>query len=647
MMTLRPNKVGMTFLSSHSAAWMILVFALLGAVTLLIAEWRRPDTRRRPARLGATLLAIAALALWALRPARRGGEAEATAGQATAALWTVGTMQQSPAPTEVEPRYRFALPGADTHTDAGATFLPDAATLRRRFPEIGRLHILGDGLDPAELSSLAGLRVEFTPGSRPTAAANAPSILSLRCPRGLTLGDTLVVEGRAGGLRAGETTVFTLEAPDGTTTEGNTSAADTTGEAGFTVRAPSPSAAGKFEWPLHLKGSATHETLGIEVRAPSLPRVLVLESAPRFDTALLRRWYEDAGGTVCERLRLGQDRYRFFAANRSVPMEFNALDTPLLARFDLVLADGRALASLPAPEREILRAAVADTGLGLLVLADDALLPPAVVAPDRAWLFPWQLRALEAATDNTANGTEHLARAVWPGLAQPAEIPLPAAPVEIVPRSGQTGVVRDDQGRTLAALATFGRGTLALTLVRETGRWQRANEPGAFAGYWSFLFAQTARRQETSGRWTLAGGDDGPMFVDQPLELVWNGPPPAAIHVTDESDAAPVTLAPESDPNEPNRWRATFWPRRAGWQRVESGSARLDFYVHPAGSWPALAAERKREGTARFAAQTSAGPVAPTASHPSEPTPVAAGWWFGAFLLGAGFLWIERRMARA
>ncbi len=644
----------MIFLASHSAAWTVTVFALLAAVALLVAEWRRPDARRRPARLGATFLAVAALAAWALRPAWRDGGTGTSAGQSNAALWT-GTAPVLPAPGEVEPRYRFALPGANVPAGIAAMFLPDVATLRRRFPEVGRLHILGDGLDPADLPSLAGLRVEFTLGTRPAALASGPTFLSLRCPRVLPLGETLIVEGRAGNLPPGQIASLSLENPDGTTTEAVTAPADANGEAGFAVRAPSPTAAGKSLWRLRLKektGAATRpmadETLGVEVRAPVLPRVLVLESAPRFDTALLRRWYEEAGGTLRARVRLGQDRYRFFAADGSATAEFNALDAPLLAGFDLVLADGRALASLPAPEREILRAAVADTGLGVLVLADDAILPPAAIAPDRAWLFPWQLRPLEAATDNAAaSGTEHLSRVVWPGLAQPADIALPTAPFEIVPGPGQSGTVHDDQGRALAATASLGRGTLALTLVRETGRWQRANEIGTFSGYWSSLFARTARRLEASGRWTLADGDNGPVFVDRPLELVRTGPPPGTIRVTDESGAAPVTLAPAADPDEPGRWRAVFWPRRPGWQRVESDGAALDFYVGPAGSWPALAVERNRAATERFAAQAVAGAVASVSAHPAEPVPVPAGWWFGAFLLGAGFLWTERRLAVA
>ena len=620
----------------------MIFLALIAAAVLCVAEWRRPDRRRLSARLGATVLAVTALALWGLRPTWRGDHSPKADGEDLAVLWTPSA-RPAPVPAGSEPRGRFALPGANVPTDARATFLPDAATWRRRFPAVGRVHILGDGMEPAELPALAGLRVEFNPVPEP--ADTKPAVRSLRCPRVLTLGEPLAIEGRVSGLPVGGSATLTLESPDGTTTAADTTPAGADGTGGFALRAPSPAATGPWTFRLRSKDASIDETLGVAVRAPVLPRVLVLESAPRFDTAALRRWYEEAGGTLRARLRLGQDRYRFFATSGAAA-EFGALDGPLLAGCDLVVADARALAALPPPERDALRAAVTDTGLGLLALADDAVLPPAQIAPDRAWIFPWTLRALDPSADPADAGTEHLSRVAWIGSGAPAEIALPVGSCEIVPRPGQDPAMRDDQGRTLAAAADCGRGTVALTLVRETGRWRRADAPGLFAGYWSALFARTARPTETPGRWTLADGDDGPAFVDRPLEFFWSGaadaPPPTA-SVRDPSGSPPVALAPAADGRVPGRWRVTFWPRRAGWHRLESvDGAAFPFQVSPAEGWAALAAARRRQATARFAARSSDRLALPAQV---APVPVPAGWWFAAFGLGAGFLWAERRLA--
>ena len=625
-------------------AALAVIATLLAAGGLAWLEWRRPDRRHVALRIGAILLAVGALALLGWRPTWR-RSASTVVGGTEAALWTAGTAGDDGGGT-VAARYRFVLAGASA-APADATRIPDAAILRRRFPTVGTLHVHGDGLEPFDLDALRGLRVVLDPAPERLAG---PAFSFVRCPRELTLGLALTVQGRVSGLKPGTTATVTLEAPDGATTDADTPPADADGGAGFSVEAAPPPAAGHFVWRLRL--GKTDEPLGVAVVSPELPRVLVLLGAPRFDTAALRHWFEAAGGTLAARTLVGQDRYRFESAH-DPPPQFTALDASLLAGFDLVMADGRALAALPPPERDALRAAVADTGLGVLVLADEAILPGAAgVSPEAAAaFFPWKLTPL---TDAAGEG-DRMTRVRWTGQTQPVEIPVPSAPFEIAPQDGQTALAQDSQGHTLAASKAHGRGQVALTLVRETGRWTRENDPAAFAAYWSALFSPLARKTTAdAGRWTLAGGDAGPLFVDQPVELVWSGkatpePAPGVVRAEADADGGGVTLPLAADPGEPGRWRATFWPRRSGWQRVTmpagpsgSGAMALDFFVHPAGDWSVLDAARRRAATARFA-ERSGDASSRVPATGGENLPVPAGGWFALFLAGAGYLWIERR----
>jgi hypothetical protein len=193
-----------------------------------------------------------------------------------------------------------------------------------------------------------------------------------------------------------------------------------------------------------------------------------------------------------------------------------------------------------------------------------------------------------------------------------------------------------------------GRGRIALTLVRETGRWQRENDPRAFAAYWSALFTPVARKSD-AGRWVLASS--APVFVDQPVELIWRGPQPPVSKtglVTEAGTTAAgavVPLAPE--PGGPGLWRSTFWPRRSGWHRVAMpGGPSLDFFVHGAGEWQALDAARRRAATARFAEEWE------SVREAALPGVVSAGGngfipggLFALFVAAAGYLWLERRRA--
>ena len=646
----------MIFQANSAVLGSIAAAAAAAAGILTWEEWHRPDRRHLPWRIGAALLAVLGLALLGLRPARHGGHSPPGNHGIEASLYTPGGQ-----PPAAATALRFALPLANTVAPPDAVVLPDVGALRRRFPPGGTLHVYGDGLEPSDLDALRGWRVVFHPPGSPS----APAITFLRCPRELPLGAPLELQGRVDGLPPGGTATLALVGPDGSTVETATSPAGPDGSAAFGLRASMPPTVGRFDWRLRLArdGTLSDGPLGIAVVPPALPRVLVLETTPRFDTSALRRWFEQAGGTLAARTQLGKDLYRFFgsaAGNTGAPREFNTVDGPLLAGYDLVLADGRSLLVLTDPERAALRAAVADHGLGVLALADDAVIPAAASAASAAakspaaFLLPWTLRPVNGVAGGDEPAPENADRAVrlrWPGMPLPMNAPAQAAPWEIALPLTQWPLIRDDQGRVVAAAAPLGQGKLALTLVRETGRWNRTDEPAAFAAYWSHLFSQVSRRDQTAGHWSLADGEAGPARDDAPLELVWRGASTGPLLPTTVTDAtgASATLPCIQDGAEPTRWRTTFWPLRPGWHRIngptgQDTTAPFDFRVAAPGDWPALSARRRRLATARFAA-ASQDAAAASAEPVAAAEPVPAAWSFGLFLLGAGTLWVERRLA--
>jgi hypothetical protein len=644
----------MMFNASPAALWLAAALAIAAAAALGALEWGRPDRRHRVVRVGAAVFATFALALLGLHPAWLGTrKTSAGSGRITAAIWTAG---QSPADvrTGADLQYRIALPGVAA-VPAGATVYPDVATVRRRLPQISNVDVLGDGLDSGDLEALRGLRVAFHPPDRNMSPASA-AVCFVHFPRRLPLGEPLIVEGEVGGLTPGSSQALALDAPDGTTTGAVAGPADTSGKAFFSLRANPPAAIGKFLWRLRLAASSglvdpadKGAAIGIAVVSPTLPRVLVLESSPHFDTADLRHWFAAAGGKLIARTLVGRDRYRFAASTPEPAPEFSTIDARLLAGIDLLIADPAALATLTPPERDALLAAVSDAGLGILTLPDQA--PP----PDPPTsLFPWHLTS---SSDASQDDGEHLARPAWPGQTQSSAEAIPVSPFQFEPQAEQAQLINDGQGRTLAAALPRGRGQIALTLLHDSGRWLRANDSGAFSAYWSFLFSRLARPlggdQPDNGRWSLADTDGGPVFAGQPLSLVWSGGalPDNSAQVRAESDApqdgARIALAP--DPAEPSRWRGTFWPRHPGWYQVSaspgaSGPA-LDFFVDEASNWPSLVAERRRSATMRFA-QASSSEIAPgiAASPRKGDKVIPEVCFFLLFLAGAGYLWTERRL---
>ncbi len=584
---------------------------LLGAIFVWL-EWRRANRRQRLLRIAAVLLATAALALMAEPPPRP------SAHLLEAALWTggAGSIRLPDGVTAA-----FALPEAETRP-ASAQVITDVAALRRRHPELRKLHVFGQGLNAFEARALRGLRIEGIPWvQEPT------GFTFVRAAPEVVLGQPWPVQGRVVETPAAAT--IELAGAEGMTT-GTVSA-----EGRFSVASPPAAALGRFMYHLRLRDGDTvvaDEMIGVSVVPPAVPRLLVLESAPRLDTARLKRWYAELGGTLAARTQIGRQRSRD-AALGEARADFAQLDAAVLAGFDLVIADGGALSALSADERESLRIAIIEKGLGVLILGDAAA---------AASLATFQL---EPVASPEPGAIERLVRPRWSGMTTRIEAPIPAEPFAIKLAADQRALALDAQEHVLVAATTLERGRVALTLLRDTWRWPQANEPAAFAAYWSHLLSELARpAPATKVTWSFAQEDTLPAFVDQPLDLICVAEAaevrgPATIRAGDTSMVLPLAQQPDDS----RRWRGTFWPRESGWHRVAlgGGGREFAFFVSERNAWQARQVARRKEATERLEAE----PGEVSSESPNDAPKQPEKWLlFAAFAAAAGYLWAERRL---
>src|SRR5204863_3383454 len=218
-----------------------------------------------------------------------------------------------------------------------------------------------------------------------------------------------------------------------------------------------PRAAGQALYTLRTLDAAGseifHETVDALIVAPRLPAVLVLESAPRFETRFLRDWLAGAGARVAVHSTISKDRRRTetpgVAAGdpgKAAPSatgaaaETVALDSGFLRAFDAVIADPAALAALRPEERSSLAGAMAQ-GCGLLLTLPRGVVPPAsaLTPPPPAIKAIPELDLLAA-------------RPTWSGAPS-----LPALDVEareLGPCAACAPLVSDPSGRVLAATAS-------------------------------------------------------------------------------------------------------------------------------------------------------------------------------------------------
>lgn len=587
--------------------------ALGGAVLLGWLEWRRPDSGRRLGRVFAAVLAVVALAGLASPPLAQ----PVTPGPVV--LVTEGATPALARRLADSLHARIAVldeAGDARRFGSRATRVPDVAALVRGGSATS-IAIAGWGLRGAELDALGQIPVAFTPGILPS------GLLDANWTRRIALGDRLQVAGTIGGGAAGD--VLRLDDPAGPVDSVRLTTRDST----FALSAR-PRTNGLARYTLGLRRGArviAAETVGVEVRRRTPPRMLVLDGAPSFETKYLREWTARSGGAVSVRTTISRGRYRTLHVNRPA-IDLRALSAPVLDEYDVVVADGDAIEALGAADRAALETAVTERGLGLVLRGDAA----AARVAQRGVLSGFTVTS-------TGPATPRVARPVWGG--QPPATPVPVEPVRLT-ALGARPLVRDTAGGLLGAWKPSGAGAVALTIIAAPSRWQLAGASDRFADYWRLIIGRVARPDSAS--WEI--GAAGPILADEPLELRRDGTAPAGPAAVVAPDGHQDSVFLAQDRLVAERWAARFWPSETGWHRIGGGGgAGAAFDVRGGGEWKAWQAARRQSATASRMAfgHESAGRTAQMARPPVR---IPAALLFAIFVAAAGFLWMSAPAAR-
>ncbi len=603
-------------MSGHFAAGagMLAALSALAALAWLgvaALEWRRYAGRRRAVRRLLLAAVCGALLLLAARPrhlaTRRGGEV---------VLLTTGATPADIGAATVGGRRAFAVPAGagEPALPAGATALPDAAALLRLHPETLGLRVFGHGLAAWELAELPLPVVAVPPPPLPFGVAR------IDWSRRLALGEALEVSGLATGVPPGGATVRLAGAA---IAESATRLA--AGSSPFRLRV-TPRGPGHHLLALRLEApgrSAVVESIDAEVVATPPPAVLWLEAAPSTEGREVKRWLAESGGALAWRARLSRGIERDEVVGLP-PLPHGPLTLPLLRRFDLVVADRRALAGLGAAETAALATAVRESGVGLLMRAgDDAT--PAALGVD----FP--LRPLP--------GGELAARLPGP-TGGSAPLALPAR--EIAPATALVPLVEDREGRLLAAWRPEGSGAVGLTLVDGTWRWVLSGHAADHRRFWRQVITAMARPVGANPGWQPPRG---PLLVGRPVTLtregdVGPGIPRATVRTPRNGT---LHLSPRQDAAEADRWTTTWWPRDSGWHRLGDEPAWV--WVTPAERWSTWRLAGRQDATATRALAPP--PSRATVTTVGAPEPLPRWPLFLLFVLALAALWADEQLGAA
>lgn len=609
----------------------VLLLPLLISVALLLATsywmWQRTPRRRLPARMAANFLAIFALFALAARPHWR----SQIRADATAVLFTAGAEKYSAQLHDSlnAVALKFALPD---YADNGAHELkaiPDLGYLQRHFPEVQRLHVIGHGLPEYEWQEWPELAIT------PHFAALAPGFKYVHWKKSLPLGESLIIQGQ---IVCADSTehVVTLIDPGGVADSVAVQPRESTF---FTLRSK-PRAAGTHPYKLQLRTETGRalaaEHVAVHVQPPQALRILILESAPNFETKYLKRWAAQQQSRLALRTTISRERYRYGFLNHP-RIDLKRIHAELLRGSDLVITDAQTLQDLRAPERADLRTAVVQNGLGVLLLADEAAFKQSERNFAEANFFlPLQWEAFPELQ-------ERMVKPHWHSGEAQSVTALPAVPFEILPDWRSVPLARDAQERALVAMQQRGQGRIGFSLLRATYRWILEGHAEWHASYWSHLCSELARRAPAHDVWMTAS--DEPIYLDRPVDFTLITPTPQPVGVVAVANAPRDSIFLRQDEIEPLKWHGTFWPRTTGWHELSTGSGEeTRFYVHAKEAWRTWQQAEKIAATSRHALRSNGRAHALNSRLVFRSTMITPAWFFALLLACCFFLWMERKL---
>lgn len=603
-----------------SAAALPVVLALLVMLALTVQRaWRRLDGRSQLRRWLVTILnigAFAAVALLVAPPERL------QQNNQQALLLTPG------ATTGELPGNRplFSLPGVEvTQSAIRVQELSLPGQLMLRLPGLASLEVQGHGLSAEEWGQLPpGLSVRFDPPP-----LSGP--VDMQWSRRLNAGEPLRVAGRVSLANDRGVVRLSLLDPAGLPV---TEVSARPGQS-FELQAV-PKATGRMTYQLQAwRGDMliSQSPVGIDVQDNRGARLLVLQSAPSFDTSQLVNWVAGRGQQAVVLTQISADRDLTQGFNTPDQMSLS-LDSELLRWADLVMMDGRRWAGLAAVQRQRVLDEVR-RGAGLLLLADAELAD---------WLDNPQNDALAFALQ--AAEPDRLAWPIWPG-GTPAS-PLPTAPWQFADSETHT-LTGSEEGPVLEAWQALGDGRVAISLLSGQQRWFTEGQLGNATRYWSYVMRALAR-PDPGPEWLAPASREivrsGRMFTF----CIASTQPAAYLIETPAGDFSRGELVRHAD----GFPVACGWARatQEGWYAVKldrpdisqdsAGSRALSVRVYGEQDWLENEYAQRQSATLARADGSQEATIEALVSVRSR---AFSPWWpYALLLFAAGVLWLERRL---
>ncbi|RYY30080.1 MAG: hypothetical protein EOO04_05670 [Chitinophagaceae bacterium] len=355
-------------------------------------------------------------------------------------------------------------------------------------------------------------------------------------------------------------------------------------------------------------------------------RILMLSSAPDFENRFLKNWLFSRGYALALRTTISRDKYHTELLNMEGPVP-GKLNSNMLNNFDLVIGDATALVALNGTERNLIKSAVEQQGLGLIVKADS------IAAANN--FFTSGVRFRESSVNHRQQVQLY---------ATDSSMTLPILetdrPKHITSSSARRPLFADREGNLYAVAGLAGMGRLIYITLTNTYSWVLQGDTMAYRHLWSSLINEAAKQKIVTDAFTVSPAI---AYAGEAVEIVAETADTIPSRIDVNQNLKPVM----QNALMPFQWKAMFWPQKKGWQQLRArDNMNKYWYVYSNDEWQQIRARQRIDVNRAFAAGNRANTVSADGVLIQQSRTVRKVYFFIIFIISCAYLWIEEKFYR-
>ena len=471
--------------------------------------------------------------------------------------------------------------------------------------DLNHILLLGHGVDPYEINSLAKYSVDFF------STNELSGISEVRFDKTAIENTTTQISGK---LEGQEVTKLLLQGPEGKL---DSAMVQEGGNSNFHFQI-TPKLSGNFLYQLklwHEKELIATESIPIHVLPKRKLKILILNGFPSSETKFLKQYLTEKGHKLVVRNRISTGRFKTQNLNTSV--SFGRITKDKLIVFDLLILDKATLDGLNRNELSIIASQVKNEGMGLFVngLSDNTRRLNKV-------LFSRFDVEKSSNSEFVVIGKQNV---------EVSKQKLQIANTDVI-----VPIYKTDKNEILSAYSQFGLGKISVLLTNNTYQLKLHGEAKEYAAFWANQLKNIVKDSITQDYHQFES--DFPI-KNEPTKVLFNS---SSNEPNWYLGKQKINL--EQDIDLPEQWHGKFWPKKVGWNYFHQGdsSLQLPFYVYDSSQWKMLRARDKIIRNKR--AFNNLDSVDKNQRH-KDYAAINPLWFFLLFLISAGYLWLAPKLS--